>query len=576
MGADAGECTSSLNNCKDGYFCPLVAGEESITCLTCSEDQPVGASCKCGTILQNCAQCNSEKCDLCSHTFFLKNEICESCGANCRSCTDEKQCQTCSVGYFLSGQTCEKCSESCITCSSINTCLTCKSDQYLTPESTCKNCSKNCTKCNAKEECEVCISNYYISSTFKCELCDIAMPEQLQCRCDTSLVRNCASCSGTKCISCISGYRLIIGSCFKDDCMIDSQCKAGQFCDISETSTNTCITCSSSCKACHGKWNQCISCKEGAFLSQNTCQSCSQESPAGSLCNCGEKQFESCGMCKDGECGKCIDGFTLVGGQCQKCQKNAPLGSVCTCGGDLLKNCASCSQKGCGSCVDNAELILGTCIVEGCGLQAPCREGQYCHKIIAAPDSCMDCASNCSSCLDIKSCEKCSPGHFKMDNKCVSCMLNDNQECNCDDTQITGCRQCQGNTCTMCAPGYSLKEGKCDFCKDITLGQECQCGDILIPNCAQCDTNSKCQLCVDGSKLVEEQCLECKLNPGICGVNMSVGSIIGIAVGSVAGLVIVCVIIVIVVKKSSKKHKMPKRDNDVLIQRTDSNSQLIV
>ncbi len=57
---------------------------------------------KCVPCLQsNCRWCSIDGCVECMNGYYKSEDICKSCMANCKQCTNDTNCQMCAENYFL-------------------------------------------------------------------------------------------------------------------------------------------------------------------------------------------------------------------------------------------------------------------------------------------------------------------------------------------------------------------------------------------------------------------------------------------------------------------------------------------
>lgn len=234
-------------SCPNGYSyaygtCTKCTGNYSVTCLP--NNAYYSLSClpgftakngECKACGLNCIKCDiagADKCDAggCKLSALLKADGCLPCFKGCYICAaDPNICMQCSDYYYLSNNTCQLCSANCKACTSATSCTSCQSGYYLI-NNTCQappnisNCISfdssltNCTKCdfnynlsqnacvidilcNANSTCIACPYNYYLSSG-KCLNC----PQIANCK-------SCQAQNSTQCIDCTTGFYNSNGAC---------------------------------------------------------------------------------------------------------------------------------------------------------------------------------------------------------------------------------------------------------------------------------------------------------------------------------------------------------------------------
>ena len=101
----------------------------------------------------------------CPYGAYLVNSGCQNCSLqNCISCDTigPNICTLCNIGYYLANNFCNSCLANCAICTNGQTCQSCLSGFYLNPvNNTCSACSSHCGICSSSTNCSQCISGYY-------------------------------------------------------------------------------------------------------------------------------------------------------------------------------------------------------------------------------------------------------------------------------------------------------------------------------------------------------------------------------------------------------------------------------
>ncbi|KAL4488917.1 hypothetical protein ABPG72_005704 [Tetrahymena utriculariae] len=156
--------------------CKTCFGGLETQCIQCAkpsqffdQDNYCVDSCEAGYIknpnTNKCQQClyfsaNFEKsiCVLeCPEQFYAdSNNICQSCGSNCKHCLNQFTCIECNKNYSFKSQISKECSM-------------CKEDQYKDDYNVCQKCEiLNCKTCQNKSICQTCAIGYINKQTY-CE-----------------------------------------------------------------------------------------------------------------------------------------------------------------------------------------------------------------------------------------------------------------------------------------------------------------------------------------------------------------------------------------------------------------------
>ncbi|ELP88911.1 tyrosine kinase, putative, partial [Entamoeba invadens IP1] len=255
------ECINDLSTAEGqnttGYFVP----PNSQTCQPCTN---------------HCKLCEGKDyhCSACTSDYVLNKTTekaedgvtdveyyeCTPMGETCVK-TEMGYCTECKNGFFIRGgdsQECIQCDKSCGTCKVSTSCLSCNSEYYLSKaeqsqenvEHICRPQTEINMTCDAGVNgCETCKDGYYINrddpSQYNCTVCPeecstctfkqtdsndltVGYPVCTGCRTEQEYVndgkckacselKNCAACSGEKCVTCVEGYNIDAGgiSCSK-------------------------------------------------------------------------------------------------------------------------------------------------------------------------------------------------------------------------------------------------------------------------------------------------------------------------------------------------------------------------
>ena len=301
---------------------------------------------------------------------------------------------------------------------------------------------------------------------------------------------NCASCNGSSCSKCKSGYYLKNGGC--------TPCPANATCSGTETITcntgfhrsatgTTCTECSDitvangTCTACQAVGNTCtnVSCYYGYVKSGTTCSAISF---SGMSCVSGYRKVVSSDraccvpMCQGVSC---VSGYTPTAtstGCC--CQATiTPIANCATQNGNTCTKCSSgyyLSSNTCKACPSNAT-CTGTSTFT-------CSSGYY-----QSGNSCVSCPAN-STCTSSTS-FTCNSGYYKNGSSCSRCP--------------SGCSACTSSTkCTACSSG-TLVNGSCvDDCDYWSIAYNSCSQGYRKPksggSCEKCPANTQCGTCPSG------------------------------------------------------------------------------
>ncbi|EAR93479.2 transmembrane protein, putative (macronuclear) [Tetrahymena thermophila SB210] len=359
---------TSCQNCQKGSF--LDFNQKCVqSCPTTYKQDNIKNICVCD---KDRVESKNHTCD-CKDGFYLKNQNCEKCSANCLKCSDSQECQKCSDGYFLQfDKTCQKICPPDQQQDKAN--QTCKCDQnaqlslgqckcndgFYMNGNQCVVCKENCATCNDGDNCV----KYKECNSFQ-----IFDPNQKQCICKEGYYTNGKDCSPCQedCLICYDSktclkqkecgemqkYDNQLKKCTK--CLWDTdkkicveECQPEQYkdtvklicikCDNQQKGNcvvncplkqyydyeiQKCLPCHSSCNRCKGKKeNQCINCVSPLILQpDSTCSHCEQGQFLDEKTKICEQCYYKCKQCKgksEDDCISCVQDFVLSSTN-QKC-----------------------------------------------------------------------------------------------------------------------------------------------------------------------------------------------------------------------------------------------------------------
>jgi hypothetical protein len=305
----------------------------------------------------------------------------------------------------------------------------------------CVSCPDKCSICYLNTEnravCSYCQEGFFLDHEYTCQPC----------------AENCSSCLGTTIDMCKNPNQG-----FGYDPSSNS---------ITKCNPDYCESCSSS--------KDCLSCKEGYFISNKTiseqglakveCQSCNIEN----CILCGQKADQV----KDASyltCTLCKIGFGVSGGRCEKCPDN------CLYCHEESKECTFCDSG------YNLNKVSNTCEkiqIENCYSLSPQGKCLICENhFYLDNDKCVPCnekIEHCSYCTakeESMMCLSCQIGYFSTGNTCKACAKD--------------CNHCSSDRCFVCRNGYFFNNAtnSCEACQ--------------IDNCQLCKTNDVCMQCRQG------------------------------------------------------------------------------
>ncbi|MBS6474211.1 MAG: hypothetical protein KH347_08215, partial [Acetobacter sp.] len=346
-----------------------------------------------------------------------------------------------------------------------------------------------CVSCKQKfgDNCEKCTPN-------KCTICDDGYePDPYTGKCKP---KACPSGYSTSVTSCGNGYTLktngysggsACGYCEPNACPSEYS--------TSVTSCNSCSTFSQSgysagkpCGKCTPKTCSSVSCDESKGYTASTdscgCTTCAEKAcPSGystSVTSCtGNEKLETNGYSGGKACGKCVpkettcaeqgyktsclQGYTPLkrttgsDGTCYECKCNngyettTPVnGYYCVPCGMKYGPCSKCNATACTQCTSPYST------------NPTCGSSQYKYYPIPTGNcaECRNCPANCTKCTDANTCTACAPGYTLKNGKCekVNCKYTSKAQCMSSE-HTTGCTQ-DGNGCWNrsgeCQSGYWL------------------------------------------------------------------------------------------------------------------------
>ena len=116
-GSECKKCVSPCSKCLDATTCTECGFGESLrikppTCHCIVGYKDITSSCEeCPSEYKNCGGVYGITCQ---DTYFVNNNVCESCKTGCRTClTTLDNCSACIDGYYLEGTSCLKCQYPC-------------------------------------------------------------------------------------------------------------------------------------------------------------------------------------------------------------------------------------------------------------------------------------------------------------------------------------------------------------------------------------------------------------------------------------------------------------------------------
>ncbi|KAL4456740.1 hypothetical protein ABPG73_014766 [Tetrahymena malaccensis] len=382
------------------------------------------------------------------------------CPNYCTSC-DDNACYSCQQGYYPGGLNCLQCDQSCLACfgGGPSSCIICQQSNYYI----------------SIKQNNICVSS---CDTTQAQYIDTTNPKQKYCRQCGSLCQTCQD--GSTCSSCLSGYYLSNGSCFK---------------------------CDSSCQTCSGQGqSNCIICSQANYyisIKQNNACVPSCDSTQGQYIDISNPQQMYCRLCNNPcitcnsitSCISCQSGFYLNGDQCLQCDSSCQ-----SCTGPGPNNCLICKQTG---------YFISIKLNKTCIPQCDLSQAQFIDSTSNPQQQyCVPCNNLCQTCNNASSCSTCIQGYYFDGNQCSMC---DNSCLSCTGQGASNCDICQNNYYistkqnNQCVPDCNLNQAQY-IDQTNPLQKYCkQC----ISSCQTCSSQQNCTSCITGYYLNQNVCLKC-------------------------------------------------------------------
>ncbi|KAL4437674.1 hypothetical protein ABPG74_012349 [Tetrahymena malaccensis] len=255
-------CPQFCNTCDSQFKCLSCQTGYSLqgdVCSVCKELaqglNPTTQKCELCQV-QNCQSCilNNSICNLCSPSYYLVENICQSNHPIGYFCDSQNVCFKCSAGCNTCNQykNCNTCSENCLQCLDQNTCTACGEEFLLQNE-----------KC-------ICKKGYYDSNKKICQTCqDIISKEE----CNNQSIHNCFFLEEEN--KCVDTLNTNVYCDQNNKC--HQQQPSNTYCVKEQNSINklfqyNCFQCDQSCSGCVEKTNKdCSNCSESYTLSNGSC-----------------------------------------------------------------------------------------------------------------------------------------------------------------------------------------------------------------------------------------------------------------------------------------------------------------
>ncbi|ESU43127.1 Hypothetical protein GSB_150417 [Giardia duodenalis] len=487
------ECLDSANSeppeCIDLTVClpsmPNCAGcqgnEVCITCRPGYSGPETGCTTQCDSRCAECSPDNFRHCTVCANATASDPPHCYPEGVCDPGIEDLTNCMECSRSQ----------------------CLRCKAG-YAMPSSQCKvRCSNNCLTCDQTEP----------SICTECANASAQLPECLpygECSVTNPAVSNCATCNGSTCLTCVTGWS---GSAFNCAKRCAASCAA-----CSDMDAASCTVCKDEtrhpplclplgecdqnntelqyCSRCDG--NVCITCRPGFSRPEQKCLT-----KCLSLCtDCSPQDPTLCLTCADSSrhLPRC-----LPFGDCD--QFDASLQFCKTCDGATCLSCKDGFTNLSDGCVDRCSELCATCHLSDASMCITCVSGNATPPLCLPPGQCLDTDTykTCKSCIDER-CTECKDGYTGdhcrevCHTYCKTCMINDATYCGacsiegteppycyppgeCNPELASFCSTCTGNRCTSCKEGMTDVSHNCnDVCSDWCRS----CSDTNPEECIVC------------------------------------------------------------------------------------------
>lgn len=391
---------------------------------------------------------NNGFCIECFPGFYELDNLCYTCHASCKTCSDSTNCLTCNSGYYwgvINGGLCAACPSGCATCDASSACYSCLSGYYLY-QNNCLSCPVYCSACSDGSTCTACSQGILVSNL--CVLCtETTYQGSVGCQ-SCKAVNNFVSCTGCADTYFLDGNGVcqlcsafITGGLRCTSVSTPTQCQA----DSDATLSNryylvgiTCIRNTKNCRKIADIFANCSTCYDGYTLTAGTCTLCPFT---------GCKPTNTSVVVNVCTCTACLAGYYLSGPSCLACS---------------TANCASCPGNTCATCLSGFYLngaICSASTATNCLTAATAATCAICNSnyYLGTNNLCYSCQANCLTCTSRFVCSACSVGFFLVGGACVA--------------EPTNCVVVSSSTqkCTLCSYGYYLYEGYCLACK-VELG----------------------------------------------------------------------------------------------------------
>ena len=592
-------CDANIDDCDpdpcvNNGTCSDEVNDYTCTCI----NEWMGKNCSdCGLTCNNGGQQNSD-CSMCNCAPGYTGNICDTDIDDCDpdpcvnngTCSDEVNDYTCTCINEWMGKNCSYC---CITCNNggqhNSDCSMCN----CAPGYTGNTCDTDIDDCDP----DPCVNNGTCSdevNDYTCTCINEWMGKNcsycgITCNNGGQQNSDCAMCN------CAPGYTGNMCDTDIDDCDPDPCVKNGTCSDEVNDYTCTCINewMGKNCSNCG------LTCNNGGQHNSDCAMCNCAPGYTGSMCDTDINDCDPDPCVNNGTCSDEVNDYTCtcinqwMGKNCSNC------GLTCNNGAQQNSDCSMCNS----TCEDSDNCNNGVCISAGeldvieaapsyCEC-IPAYIGTYCDEVISScvPGACQNggrcdigenveynlpftCACplpfsgpNCQLCpLDglcenngviSSDCSRCIcqfpyMGTYCTESQCSSNEVIDGNTCGdtcttnnyepsagnqgiCTACGIDNCVQCNvdATKCTECKNGFSEEDGEC---VRIPPG----CG---IENCALCFVGI-CTVCVANYSLIPENA--CGLIVGIGKPSSINDNTLAIILGSIAGILVICIILVAV------------------------------
>ncbi|EAR83070.2 H-type lectin domain protein (macronuclear) [Tetrahymena thermophila SB210] len=439
-----------------------------------------------------------------SKTYCDSNFICQNCDSTCLKCSapsNSSACTQCDVTsankYFYNNQ-CFPSKPSSTFCDSNFICQKC--------DQTCGECvspgnATSCTSCNINSTYKYFYNNQCFSSKPSSTFCDSNFICQ---KCN----QTCGECispgNATSCTSCdITSLNKYL---YNNQCLPSKP--SSTFCD----SNFVCQKCDLTCAECvaPGNATSCTSCNISSSNKYFYNNQCMISKPSSTFCDSNficQKCDQTCGECVSPgnatSCTSCDINSTYKYFYNNQCFSDVPPGTYCDNNFICQKcdpSCKTClnTATNCTSCIDVKYLDHGTCL---------CLPGYFMDNL----GNCNSCANNCLQCYNPQTCNKCVINYvLSSDYTTCICTIPNCQKCNKSDGSICDtCNngftsqynnkicQCDSQNCLSCDPSNGNICQKCE--QNYILNQSSQC-ECSVQNCSKCNEKDGaiCDSCING------------------------------------------------------------------------------